>query len=114
VDEPDEGATLFVYGSLLDPMRRQEILGRQVDTVAATLADYEVGRARYFYVARRPGIKTRGLLLLNLTPRDFEALDRYEEIPQLYTRNKVEVLDERGKPLQCWIYLPTDRTLSGT
>jgi gamma-glutamylcyclotransferase (GGCT)/AIG2-like uncharacterized protein YtfP len=113
MDKPDEATTLFVYGSLLDPVRRNEIIGRRIDIMPATLRDYEQGRARYFYVRRRPGVSTAGLLLLNLKPDDFQALDRYEEIPHLYTRGKVEVSDRSGNPVWCWIYLPTALILSG-
>jgi len=79
----------------------------------AMLHDYEVGRAHYFHIRKRPGFNTAGSLLLNLTTRDFQALDRYEEIPRLYTREKVEVFDERGNPIRCWVYLPTALTSSG-
>jgi len=113
VDTPDEATTLFVYGSLLDPVRREEILGRRVDVRPATLPDYELARSRYFYIRKRPGISTSGFLLLNLTPRDFLLLDHYEEIPRLYTREQVEVFDEGGNPARCWVYLPTAWTLTG-
>jgi gamma-glutamylcyclotransferase (GGCT)/AIG2-like uncharacterized protein YtfP len=113
VDKPDEATTLFVYGSLLDPVRREEIIGRRVDIIPATLDDYEVGRARYFYIRKHPGMSSAGFLLLNLTPRDLQALDGYEEVPRLYTREKVEVFDESGNPVRCWIYLPTALTLGG-
>jgi len=113
VDKPDEATTLFVYGSLLDPVRREEIIGRRIDIMPATLPDYELGRAHYFYIRKRPGVGTAGLLLLNLTQRDFQALDRYEEIPRLYTREKVEVFDQSGNPVRCWVYLPTALILTG-
>ena len=113
MDKPDEATTLFVYGSLVNPARRQEIIGRRIDTISATLPDYELGRARYFYIRKHPGISTTGLLLLNLTRRDFQALDRYEEIPRLYTREKVEVFDQSGNPVRCWVYLPTALVLTG-
>ncbi len=113
MDKLDEAATLFAYGSLLDPVCREAIIGRRIETMPAALRDYESGRARYFYVRRNPGASTRGLLLLNLTPHDFQALDRYEEIPRLYTRDKVVVFDRNGNPVQCWIYLPTALTLGG-
>jgi gamma-glutamylcyclotransferase (GGCT)/AIG2-like uncharacterized protein YtfP len=113
LDRLDETTTLFVYGSLLDPARREEIIGRRVDIMPATLRDYEVGRARYFYICKSEGISTPGLLLLNLTSRDFEALDCYEETPRLYTREKVEVFDDGGHPVRCWTYLPTPLTLGG-
>jgi Gamma-glutamyl cyclotransferase, AIG2-like len=112
VDKPDEATTLFVYGSLLDPVRREEIIGRRIDTMPATLHDYELGRARYFYVRKSLGISTAGFLLLNLTPRDFQTLDLYEEIPRLYTREKVEAFDQSCNPVRCWVYLPTALTLT--
>jgi len=104
---------LFAYGSLLDPARRESIIGRPVETVPATLLDYERGRARHYYIRRRPGISTPGLLLLGLMPMDFRLLDRYEEVPRLYTREKIEVLDAEGKSFRCWTYLPTTTTLCG-
>ena len=113
INKPDEATTLFVYGSLLDPIRREKIIGRRVESMPALLHDYEVGRAHYFHIRKRPGFNTAGSLLLNLTPRDFQALDRYEEIPRLYTREKVEVFDEGGNPIRCWVYLPTALTLGG-
>ena len=113
MDKPDEATTLFVYGSLLDPVRREEIIGRRIDITPATLHDYELGRTRYFYVRPHPGVSTAGLLLRNLTLPDFQMLDRYEEVPRLYTRAKVEVFDQNGNPVRCWVYLPTALTLTG-
>jgi gamma-glutamylcyclotransferase (GGCT)/AIG2-like uncharacterized protein YtfP len=113
VDTPDEATTLFVYGSLLDPARCEQVIGRRTDIIPATLHDYELGRARYFYIRKHPGISTAGIILLNLTSRDFEMLDRYEEVPRLYRREKINVVDESGNPVRCWVYLPTALTLTG-
>ncbi|MGO9267582.1 MAG: gamma-glutamylcyclotransferase family protein [Candidatus Binataceae bacterium] len=109
----DEDSTLFVYGSLIDEARRMELLGRPVATAPATLRDYALGRARYFYIIRQPDAVITGLLLLDLNARDFIELDRYEELPILYTREKIEVADAAGQPRRCWVYLPTARTLRG-
>lgn len=106
--------TLFVYGSLLDAGLRQQLIGRRVDTVPAILHGYERGAGRYFYVRPRPGASAPGLLLLNLTNRDFLLLDRYEEIPYLYTRERIDVIDQNGRPIRCWVYLPTPSALSGS
>lgn len=114
MEKPDEHTTLFVYGSLLDPHRRWQLIGRRVDTVPATIHDYQLGCDRYFFIRERPGTETPGLLLLNLTREDFQVLDRYEEIPRLYTREKVEVFDEAGENVRCWAYLPTAVTLAGS
>ncbi|MGH7931595.1 MAG: gamma-glutamylcyclotransferase family protein [Candidatus Binataceae bacterium] len=107
-----EHARLFVYGSLIDESRRMELLGRQVESLRVTLKDYERGRARYYYIVKRPGIDTPGLVLFALTPGDFAALDRYEDVPRLYTRAKIEVVGEDGARLGCWVYLPTQRAIT--
>jgi gamma-glutamylcyclotransferase (GGCT)/AIG2-like uncharacterized protein YtfP len=109
----DPATTLFVYGSLLDAVHREQILGRRVTTMAATIRDYERGRRRYFYLRKRPGIETPGLLLLDLTARDFTLLDIYEVVPRLYTREQVEVVERNSVPLRCWIYLSTVHVLTG-
>jgi gamma-glutamylcyclotransferase (GGCT)/AIG2-like uncharacterized protein YtfP len=113
VHTPDEASTLFVYGSLLNPARREQIIGRRTDIIPAALHDYELGRARYFYIRKQPGISTTGFILLNLTPQDFQVLDCYEEVPRLYTREKVDVFDKSGNRVRCWVYLPTALTLTG-
>ena len=110
--KPDPASTLFVYGSLIDEAHREEILGRRVSSVAATIRDYERGRGRYFYLRKRPGIDTPGLLLLELSARDFTLVDDYENVPILYTRERIEVIGEGGIPVRCWIYLPTARVLT--
>jgi gamma-glutamylcyclotransferase (GGCT)/AIG2-like uncharacterized protein YtfP len=112
VAAPDEATSLFVYGSLVDEGHREEILGRRVDAVAATVRNYERGRGRHFFVRKRLGASTAGLLVLDLSERDFAALDRYEEIPMLYTREKITVELADGNAARCWIYLPTSATLA--
>ena len=109
----DEDSTLFVYGSLRDPARREEVLGRVVTTVPATLRDYAVERARYHYIQRRAEAMTAGMLLVYLHSEDFGALDRYEETPVLYTREKITVIDASGNAQRCWVYLPTSHTIRG-
>jgi gamma-glutamylcyclotransferase (GGCT)/AIG2-like uncharacterized protein YtfP len=114
VDTPREPAILFVYGSLVDETRRQQVIGRRVDTAPATLGGYERGLGRYFYVRRRPGASTQGLLLWDLTSQDFLLLDEYEEVPHLYTREIVEVMDHSGLLIRCWAYLPAPFALGGS
>jgi gamma-glutamylcyclotransferase (GGCT)/AIG2-like uncharacterized protein YtfP len=112
MNPPDEASTLFVYGSLVYPVCRCRIIGRPVETSPAEIRGYTRARARYFYIRRHPGVITKGLLLLNLTPEEFIRLDLYEEVPRLYTREKTEVHDATGNALRCWVYLPTALTMS--
>jgi gamma-glutamylcyclotransferase (GGCT)/AIG2-like uncharacterized protein YtfP len=107
----DSDGALFVYGSLLDADHRAALLGREVAAVPARMAGYERRRGRYFYIVERAGVETAGLVLSGLGERDFAVLDRYEEVPRLYTRVKVEVTDTGGAALRCWVYLPTPASL---
>ena len=108
---PDEDTTLFVYGSLIEQPRREEVIGREVETAQASIRNYERRRGRHFYLVRRAGAETAGLLILRLTAQDFGKLDRYEEVPRLYTREKTSVLADDGTRMVCWMYVPTERLL---
>lgn len=105
----DDTSALFVYGTLLVPDFRERLLGRQVTATPASLPGYERCRNRHHYVVRCSGAETPGLLLEGLDARDFEILDHYEEVPRLYVRERVDVIDEHGALRQCWLYLPTAR-----
>jgi gamma-glutamylcyclotransferase (GGCT)/AIG2-like uncharacterized protein YtfP len=98
---------LFVYGSLIDPVHRAEILGHTAAGIAAVLRGYMRGRSRYWYVLNREGAETEGLLLNDLDAQDLAALDAYEDVPTLYTRELVEAAGADGTSVRCWIYLPT-------
>ena len=98
---------LFVYGSLIDPIHRAEVLGHFADGVPAILHGFVRGRARHWYIVRRIDAETAGLILTTLDARDLATLDRYEEVPTLYTREQVEVAATDGAQIRCWVYLPT-------
>ncbi|WP_424668236.1 gamma-glutamylcyclotransferase family protein [Candidatus Binatus sp.] len=46
-------------------------------------------------------------MLEGLTARDFTILDAYEDVPTLYTRERIEVVAADARKISCWIYLPT-------
>jgi gamma-glutamylcyclotransferase (GGCT)/AIG2-like uncharacterized protein YtfP len=98
---------LFVYGTLVDAGERRRLLGRAIDAAPARLDGYRRGQRRYYFVAARAGASVKGAILRGLSRRDFEILDEYEEVPGLYTRERVIVDDREGRALECWIYLPT-------
>jgi gamma-glutamylcyclotransferase (GGCT)/AIG2-like uncharacterized protein YtfP len=98
---------LFVYGSLIDPVHRAEVLGHPAEGVPATLHGFERGRSRYWFIRRCEGVQIDGLVLANLDERDYATLDAYEEVPTLYTREQIDVVGPEGLVLRCWVYLPT-------
>ena len=100
---------LFVYGSLLE--EATEILGHPVDVVPARLEGFERRHSRYHYIVRADGAETGGLVMLDLTDEDWRRLDAYEEVPDLYTREEVEV-DIYDGAERCWAYLPTAKCIN--
>ena len=102
---------LFVYGSLLEEAKRMEILGHRIETVAARLDGYERRRGRYFYIVRVAAAVLCGMVMLGLSDDDWRRLDAYEEVPDLYTREEVEVETDSGR-MRCWAYIPTAKGLN--
>jgi gamma-glutamylcyclotransferase (GGCT)/AIG2-like uncharacterized protein YtfP len=107
----DEPFGLFVYGTLLWPDRRKELLGHDVAASPARLDGYRVIAGRYLFVVREAGAITRGLILRGIAGAGLGILDRYEDTPRLYTRELIDVQGEHGKSERCWIYLPADELL---
>jgi gamma-glutamylcyclotransferase (GGCT)/AIG2-like uncharacterized protein YtfP len=98
---------LFVYGSLMNPAERLRLLGRPIDASPARLVGYERGRKRHYFVVKNADAVTDGAILDSLSARDLAILDQYEEVPTLYTRERIEVIAVDGRKIECWIYLPT-------
>jgi gamma-glutamylcyclotransferase (GGCT)/AIG2-like uncharacterized protein YtfP len=105
LDNGDE--LLFVYGSLLNPAERVRLLGRPINASPARLVGYARGRKRYYFVAKKADSVTDGAILEGLSARDLAILDAYEEVPTLYTRERIEVVGADSRRIECWIYLPT-------
>lgn len=106
--QPFQTSALFVYGSLLDPVLRKRLLGRPVDATPARLDGYDRRQQRYLFIVKCEGAETEGALLRDLSDRDLEILDAYEEVPALYTRERVQVSCGQGMLLECWTYLATE------
>jgi hypothetical protein len=106
VDKDDE--MLFVYGALMDPAERMRLLGHPTDASPAHLQGYTRGKKRYYFVAKQADAMTDGAILEGLSTRDLAILDAYEEVPTLYTRERIEVLSADRRKINCWIYLPTN------
>lgn len=105
--EADTQLPLFVYGSLIDPIHRAEILGHFAEGVPAILDGYVRGRSLHWYIRPYAGAQTEGLVLTDLNAHDFATLDDYEEVPTLYTREQIEVAGTDGTLIRCWVYIPT-------
>jgi hypothetical protein len=103
----NDSELLFVYGTLMNPAERLRLLGRPIDASPARLPGYARGRKRYYFVATQADAVTDGAILEGLSASDFAILDDYENVPTLYTRERIEVIAADARKIECWIYLPT-------
>jgi gamma-glutamylcyclotransferase (GGCT)/AIG2-like uncharacterized protein YtfP len=88
---------VFAYGTLIEPGLLDTVLGHKHlgERLAARLVGYErvsVPTYPYPYVVPSPGASIDGVLLMDLSAYDMQALDRYEEVESsVYRREAVEV-----------------------
>ncbi len=98
----------FVYGTLLDPELRNQVLGRggrRLPTQMAWLDGYcrvQMGGTPYPTLRRQPGRTVRGLLLSGIDARLAERLARYEGTDYRRHRCTVRVA---GGTRAAWIFL---------
>lgn len=87
--------SIFVYGTLTNPIVRAYACWCITDSEPATLTGYyKVGRD----VVASSTATTAGALI-QVTPRELMRIDRYEGVPRNYQRIRVEV---DGQPV--WLY----------
>jgi gamma-glutamylcyclotransferase (GGCT)/AIG2-like uncharacterized protein YtfP len=88
---------LFAYGSLVDPDCLEEVLGHPHagERLAARLVGYQrIVPMTYAYPFIVPDAESSvdGVLVMDLSPHDMQALDRYEDVETgVYARELVEV-----------------------
>ena len=100
------GATLFVYGTLLDDAQVEAVTGRRFPRRVARLDGWEriVPVGGYPYIVARPGGGVDGALLEGVDPESLRALDRYEDEGRLYVRRAVSVVVD-GERVACETYV---------
>jgi gamma-glutamylcyclotransferase (GGCT)/AIG2-like uncharacterized protein YtfP len=97
VGDPSPARHVFAYGTLVEPGCLDAVLGHKHlgERLAARLPGYQrmrVSMYPYPYVVPVPGASVEGVLLMDLSPYDMQALDRYEEVESgVYRRETVEV-----------------------
>jgi gamma-glutamylcyclotransferase (GGCT)/AIG2-like uncharacterized protein YtfP len=88
---------LFVYGSLVDPRRLDEVLGYKFagERLRARLPGYQrvvSDNFGYPFIVERADHVVQGVLIMDLSQHDLDVLDLYEELQSgFYSRASVEV-----------------------
>lgn len=106
---------LFVYGTLRDEARVQEVVGRRLPSRPAVLEGYcRMLDASIGYPVVHPltGASVDGKLLEGVDDGIFAALDAYEG-PE-YRRVVVHVQTSDGRPIEAYVYVPAPSRPSGS
>ncbi|WP_372760018.1 gamma-glutamylcyclotransferase family protein, partial [Litorivivens sp.] len=93
-------ANLFCYGTLMYTPLLEALVGRECTVEPATLPDfacYGVKAAAYPAVIEQAGAQVRGVLVRDIPPGGWQALDRYEG--EYYRREPVQVTLDDGREL---------------
>ena len=102
---------LFVYGTLMKPGANPVAARLWRHSQSAGIAWFQ---GRLYRVAHYPGVVPSGdpddkvwgqLILLRRPSAILPALDAYEGVPDLYTREQAPVFNRDGKTVIAWIYL---------
>ncbi len=95
---------LFVYGTLRDPARLEQVIGRRVPSRPARLRGHARREAAYPYVVESPDGVVDGLLLEELDDAAMARLDAYEDEGRLYARRPV-VVEVGTERVPCDVYV---------
>ena len=81
---------VFAYVSMCEPMVRNKVLGRIVDTEEAVLRGYQkVCGGDILTIVSRPDSDVKGIVF-DVSPEDMEKMDEWEGFPE-YQRMELEV-----------------------
>ena len=100
------GAALFVYGTLTDEERLEQLTGRRFPRRCATLEGFARVVAAHGYptIVPQAGGRVEGVLVEGVDAASLAALDAYEDAGRLYARRSTEVLVD-GERVPCDVYV---------
>jgi hypothetical protein len=87
----DDPNATFVWGKLMSPHFIEKLLGAPAAFCPAEIRGYERVKTKEFYALRRKaGATVQGVVLLGLSDADVEKLNRFERIPRVMERRRIE------------------------
>lgn len=99
-------APVFTYGTLQEQEIQQILFGRVLTMQRVMLFSWSIyvsAENGYLFIKPDPIGKVAGKLLF-LDKTALHKADQWEEVPQLYQRENVEIELEDGSKLAAWVY----------
>ena len=96
---------VFVYGSLKKKQTQKDLFGVVPQVFSkASLKDWVlIKNKEYPYIKPSEGKTVEGTVL-HLSPQQLEQADRWEEVPEVYQREKLTVRTTDGSFFNVWAY----------
>lgn len=96
---------VFAYGSLLKRNVQTEVFGASLPAFSkAVLKDWVLIKGKeYPYIMPSDGKSVEGTIL-QLTAKQLEQADQWEEVPNVYQREKLTVRTTDGSYFNVWAY----------
>lgn len=92
-----DGDAIFVSGKLMDPHFIKKVTGRYIPFTSAVARNYGRGergrgKTKTLLLEPSPGGVVLGTLLLKLTQSDKDALDKFEQVPDVRRKTPIRVI----------------------
>lgn len=96
---------VFVYGSLKKRQTQKDLFGLQPPVFSkAVLKDWVFIKNKEYPYIKPSESKTVEGVVLHLSTEQLEQADRWEEVPEVYQREKVTVRTTDGSFFNVWTY----------
>ncbi len=99
---------VFAYGELMKRERLLELINRVPKMIKGRVYNYEkffdesIG---YYGARKKEGSYIDGIILADITDKELEIFDDYEDLDVYYVREKTTAVDEYGNEYCVYIYL---------
>ena len=99
---------VFAYGELMKKDRLLELINRIPKMIKGRVYNYEkffdetIG---YYGARKKEGSYIDGIILLDITDKELEIFDDYEDLDVYYIRKRTTAVSEDGRIYDVYIYL---------
>lgn len=100
----------FAYGSNLNMIQMKKRCADSVPVAKVKLKDYKLVFNIFADIIESKGDMVQGAIY-EVSEKDIEKLDEYEEYPELYTKINISVVDDFGKSYEAFVYVMVNKDI---
>ncbi|ADG13644.1 AIG2 family protein [Methanocaldococcus infernus ME] len=99
---------VFAYGELMKDKVLKTLIGKVPKKIKGRVYNYKKffdNSIGYYGAKREEGSYIDGVILIDITPKELEIFDDFEDLNIYYIREKTKAIGEDGKEYEVYIYL---------